>query len=164
MRKKKFNVSYTWYKLLAATVKKALLTFLTPNKSLNSLVVAMIFLRSEVHSLGWTWRPNGRRFPRQNTETGMKMEKLFQQTVTVEIRTTPPRIGYLVYLPKFGFARFGTFFQENRAVGRSENPRGAHSTAKWIRDCSIFYSIKPKIDIQLFVDFCVFASFCMIWA
>ena len=48
----KMDISYTSYKPLALTVKKALLTFLTPNKSLNSLVVAMIFLRSEVHSLG----------------------------------------------------------------------------------------------------------------
>ena len=52
IKQAQIDVSYTLYKPLAATVKKALLTLLTPNKSLNSLVVAMIFLRSEVHSLG----------------------------------------------------------------------------------------------------------------
>ena len=33
------------------------------------------------------------------------------------------------------------------------------STAKSIWDSSIFYSIKPKLDIRLFVDFCVFTCF-----
>ena len=32
-------------------------------------------------------------------------------------------------------------------------------TAKWIWDSSIFYSIKPKLDMWLFVDFCVFPFF-----
>ena len=32
-------------------------------------------------------------------------------------------------------------------------------TAKWIWDSSIFSSIKPKLDMGLFVDFCVFTCF-----
>ena len=32
-------------------------------------------------------------------------------------------------------------------------------TAKWIWDSSIFSRIKPKIDIGLFVDFCIFTCF-----
>ena len=36
-------------------------------------------------------------------------------------------------------------------------------TAEWIKDSSIFYSIQPKLDIGLFVDFCVF-TFCMMWS
>ena len=41
---------------------------------------------------------------------------------------------------------------------------GKVRTAKWIWDSSKFYSIKPKLDIELFVDFCVFISFCMMWS
>ena len=37
-------------------------------------------------------------------------------------------------------------------------------TAKWIWDSSIFSSIKPKIDIGLFVDFCVFTFFYQFWS
>ena len=32
-------------------------------------------------------------------------------------------------------------------------------TTKWIWDSSIFSSIKPKLDMTLFVDFCVFTCF-----
>ena len=37
-----------------------------------------------------------------------------------------------------------------------------YTTAWWIWDSSKFYPIKPKLDIGLFVEFCVFTSFCMI--
>ena len=37
-------------------------------------------------------------------------------------------------------------------------------TAKWIWDSSIFSSIKPKFDMGLFVDFCVFTYFLPVFA
>jgi len=41
-------------------------------------------------------------------------------------------------------------------IGKFQN---LHLTAKWIWDSSISSSIKPKIDIGLFVDFWVFTCF-----
>ena len=43
----------------------------------------------------------------------------------------------------------------------SWSPKGNYliSTAKWIWDSFIFSSIKPKLDMGLFVDFCVFTCF-----
>ena len=35
---------------------------------------------------------------------------------------------------------------------------------KWIRDRSTFSSYKPKLDIRLFVDFCVFPCSYLFWA
>ena len=50
-----------------------------------------------------------------------------------------------------------------RIVGYKMDESGK-VTAKWILDSSILSSIKPKIDIGLFVDFSVFTSFCMMWS